>query len=260
MSDLAQLLRAGMSDTVIIAKVNAATELRFDTSDTGLKQLREIGVSTAVLRAITDRKLQLLDARPAAPSVSKTAATPTQPGALPSAAGVYYDNSGTYQALTQAVGHQASASGGDVAKETAKETGKSWLKQKVLSAIHIYGGSDPTAGMRAAAAKAYHTYDGPDAAVKTSINPRFVMVGNIAPGQQITVVKLTAEGRIRKVEFNTMGYYNGNGLDPKILTAVTIHSLGNGTSEITLSHPLEPGEYLLSFSATADYGYDFSVR
>jgi len=94
-ADVIALTAAGLSDDIVIAKIQTASLTNFDTSVNGLESLKSANVSNAVIRVMIDPHAAIATSTPA-PALSPAPVAQAAPSGLPTESGVYYKKRGAY--------------------------------------------------------------------------------------------------------------------------------------------------------------------
>ena len=214
--DVIDMVGLGLSDDIIISKIRSASAggtLQFDTSVTGLKELKAAKVSDEVIKAMIN------PAPPAAPVV--VAATPisNDPNLPPPEVGVYWKNANAFiliegQAISQ-----------------AKVGGKA--------------GSMFTYGMRNEHWDAY--LNGPQS--KNIIQDRqpvfYIYVPDGSSASDFVLISLEKKGDRREFQIGSFGGITGgkSGVKRDKEVAFTAEHAGIRTYKIKLDAAMKPGEY-----------------
>lgn len=89
--DIIDMVSLGLGDDVIVAKIRAAQDAKFDTSTDGLKALKAAKVSDAVIKVMIDPRAMDVPAVAAAGAAAAAAGAPADdPNLPPKEVGVYW--------------------------------------------------------------------------------------------------------------------------------------------------------------------------
>ena len=214
--DVIDMVGLGLSEDVIIAKIRAASAgetLHFDTSVSGLKELKAAKVSDDVI------KVMINPAPPAGPVVLAAAPMSNDPNLPPPEVGVYWKNG---SAFTRIEGQAISQ---------AKVGGKA--------------GSMFTYGLRNEHWDAY--LDGPQS--KNVINDHlpvfYIYVPDGSSAADFTLIILEKKGNRREFQIGSFGGITGgkSGVKRDKEIAFTAEHAGIRTYKLRLGADMKPGEY-----------------
>jgi len=214
--DVIDMVSLGLSDDLIISKIRSAAAgqtLQFDTSITGLKELKASKVSDDVI------KVMINPTPPAGPVVVAAAPMSNDPTLPPPEVGVYWKNG---SAFTRIEGQAISQ---------AKVGGKA--------------GSMFTYGMRNEHWDAY--LNGPQS--KNVINDRqpvfYLYVPDGASASDFVLITLEKKGNRREFQIGSFGGITGgkSGVKRDKEVAFTAEHAGIRTYKIKLDAAMKPGEY-----------------
>lgn len=245
-SDVMALVGAGLSDEIVIAKIQTAPSTAFDTNVDGLTALKKASVSPAVIRA-------MIDPHPVAAAVSPSAAgLPTTPAGDPDdpnsvhSPGVYVLTPGT-----DGRNHMTKL-------ETEKPRGAK--NSGVLAHALTYG---------LATAKAQQVIDGAKAPVELSqARPVFYayfpeyngsFVGGISVND-LVLTRLEVRGDTRLWTYAAHGLFGGSseiGSDQKDRQGFTSEQMKPGIYKLTPTADLPAGQYAFKYSA---FYMDFGIQ
>jgi hypothetical protein len=214
--DVIEMVSLGLSDDVIIAKIRSASagdNLKFDTSVTGLKELKAANVPDSVI------KVMINPIPPQAPVVMAATAVSNDPNLPPPEVGVYWKNGNAFvliegQAISQ-----------------AKVGGKA--------------GSMFTYGMRNEHWDAY--LNGPES--KNVINDRqpvfYLYVPDGSSASDFALISLEKKGNRREFQIGSFGGITGgkSGVKRDKEIAFTAEHAGVRTYKIKVDAAMKPGEY-----------------
>jgi hypothetical protein len=214
--DVIDMTALGLSDEVIIAKIRSAStgdNLKFDTSVSGLKELKAANVPDSVI------KVMINPTPPAAPVVMAATAVSNDPNLPPPEVGVYWKNGNAFDRIEgQAISQ-------------AKVGGKA--------------GSMFTYGLRNEHWDAY--LDGPQS--KNVINERqpvfYLYVPDGASASDFALIILEKKGDRREFQIGSFGGITGgkSGVKRDKEIAFTAEHAGVRTYKIKLEAAMKPGEY-----------------
>ena len=214
--DIIDMVAIGLSDDVIIAKIRSASagdNLKFDTSLTGLKDLKAAKVSDPVI------KVMINPIPPAAPVVMAPTAISNDPNLPPPEVGVYWKNGNSF-ALIQGQAISQSKVGGKA-------------------------GSFFTYGMRNEHWDAY--LNGP--ASNNTVNEHqpifYLYVPEGSSASDYLLIKLEKKGNHREFEVGSFGGLTGGkaGVKRDKQVEITAEHVGIRTYKVKLAQDLKPGEY-----------------
>lgn len=245
--DVIALASAGLSDQVIIAKIQSAPSTSFDTSVPGLKALKAANVSSPVIAVMIDPKAPVAQPAPVAPTVAAAPApaNPDDPNAV-HAPGIYM-----------------------LAKGTDGQP-HMMLLERITPKEHKAGGfwaSSATYGIVKAHGKA--VLDGAKASVETAdTKPVFYLYipsgsdaafgGSTYNPKDFAMVKLEVKGDTRQI---TTGSYSmwgsSSGTDEKARQGFGSETLKPGVYKLTPVSDLAPGQY--AFEQNWGTYFDFGV-
>jgi hypothetical protein len=214
--DVIEMVSLGLSDDVIIAKIRSASagdNLKFDTSVTGLKELKAANVPDSVI------KVMINPIPPQAPVVMAATAVSNDPNLPPPEVGVYWKNGNAFvliegQAISQ-----------------AKVGGKA--------------GSMFTYGMRNEHWDAY--LNGPES--KNVINDRqpvfYLYVPDGSSASDFALISLEKKGNRREFQIGSFGGITGgkSGVKRDKEIAFTAEHAGVRTYKVKVDAAMKPGEY-----------------
>jgi hypothetical protein len=214
--DVIEMVSLGLSDDVIIAKIRSASagdNLKFDTSVTGLKELKSANVPDSVI------KVMINPIPPQAPVVMAATAVSNDPNLPPPEVGVYWKNGNAFvliegQAISQ-----------------AKVGGKA--------------GSMFTYGMRNEHWDAY--LNGPQS--KNVINDRqpvfYLYVPDGSSASDFALISLEKKGDRREFQIGSFGGITGgkSGVKRDKEVAFTAEHAGVRTYKVKVDAAMKPGEY-----------------
>jgi len=214
--DVIEMVSLGLSDDVIIAKIRSASagdNLKFDTSVTGLKELKAANVPDSVI------KVMINPIPPQAPVVMAATAVSNDPNLPPPEVGVYWKNGNAFvliegQAISQ-----------------AKVGGKA--------------GSMFTYGMRNEHWDAY--LNGPQS--KNVINDRqpvfYLYVPDGSSASDFALISLEKKGDRREFQIGSFGGITGgkSGVKRDKEVAFTAEHAGVRTYKVKVDAAMKPGEY-----------------
>ena len=241
-ADVIALESAGMSDDIIIAKIQGAAATDFDTGVAGLKNLQAAHVSTAVIRVMINPHT-LAGSSPAQVPATVSAASPDDPNA-PHNPGIYmYANANSAQTMTE------------LQRVTPKQTKGSGAWDSGMT----YGITK---------FKVRGVFEGANAPVKTGDpNPVFYLYAPESPGafggsyikpNDFTLIKLTQKNNTREiVEGSGSIWGTTTGTDDKAKRGFSVDQVKPGVYKLTLLQPLPPGEY--AFQQNAGSFFDFRI-
>ena len=210
--DVIDMVNLGLSDDVIIAKIRADQDPKFDTSTDGLKALKAGKVSDAVIRVMINPKA--MDPLPAA-----AAAPAEDPNLPPREVGVYWKNAGEFVMIEGQMVSQAQIGGRAAHKFTFGIKSKHW--------------------------NAYLA--GPESKNKVKdLHPVFyfyVLEG--ASPSDYTLLKLDKKGDRRQFEVGSIGGWTGqkSGTRESNAQGFEYQRVASRTYKVTLTVDLKPGEY-----------------
>jgi hypothetical protein len=214
--DVIDMTALGLSDDIIIAKIHSASAggtLQFDTSLTGLKELKVANVTDPVI------KVMINPIPPAAPVVMAATAVSNDPNLPPPEVGVYWKNGNAFILIPgQAVSQ-------------SKVGGKA--------------GSFFTYGMRNEHWDAY--LNGP--ASNNIVNERqpsfYIYVPDGSSSSDFVLITLEKKSDHREFEVGSFGGITGGkaGVKRDKQVGFTAEHAGIRTYKIKLAQGLEPGEY-----------------
>jgi hypothetical protein len=224
--DVIDMVSLGLSDDVIIAKIHSASagdNLKFDTSVTGLKELKAANVPESVI------KVMINPIPPQAPVVMAATAVSNDPNLPPPEVGVYWKNGNAFilipgQAISQ-----------------SKVGGKA--------------GSMFTYGMRNEHWDAY--LNGPTS--NNVVNERqpvfFLYVPDGGSSSDFVLISLEKKGDRREFQIGSFGGITGGktGVKRDKEVAFTAEHAGVRTYKIKLDAAIKPGEYAF-FMGTGQQG------
>jgi hypothetical protein len=214
--DVIEMVSLGLSDDVIIAKIRSASagdNLKFDTSVTGLRELKAANVPDSVI------KVMINPIPPQAPVVMAPTAVSNDPNLPPPEVGVYWKNGNAFvliegQAISQ-----------------AKVGGKA--------------GSMFTYGMRNEHWDAY--LNGPES--KNVINDRqpvfYLYVPDGSSASDFALISLEKKGNRREFQIGSFGGITGgkSGVKRDKEVAFTAEHAGVRTYKVKVDAAMKPGEY-----------------
>src|ERR1700758_2349629 len=214
--DVIDMVSLGLSDDVIISKIRSASAggtLQFDTSVTGLKELKAAKVSDDVI------KVMINPTPPAGPVVVAAAPMSNDPNLPPPEVGVYWKNGSAFARIEgQAISQ-------------AKVGGKA--------------GSMFTYGMRNEHVAAYLT--GPQSKnIVTDRQPVFYLyVPDGSSSSDFNLIILEKKGDRREFEIGSFGGITGgkSGVKRDKEIAFTAEHAGIRTYRLKLAAEMKPGEY-----------------
>lgn len=225
--DIIEMVRAGMSDDIIVAKMrsmNGADSVKFDTSVEGLKALKAGNVSDAVIKVMINPAPPPVVA--AAPGAGATAVDPNLP---PPEVGVYWKDGPTFVFIGGEALSQAKAGGRAGAFFTDGIKSQHWDAE-------ING---PTSKNR----------------VKDRRPVFYFYVPDGTSGDDFVLLKLNKKGDRREFQigsFGGMGAGKSGVKRSKELGFDTAH-VAIRTYKVTLDNDLKPGEYAF-FMGTSQSG------
>jgi hypothetical protein len=206
----------GLSDDVIIAKIRAASAggtLQFDTSVSGLKELKAAKVSDDVI------KVMINPAPPAGPIVVAASPMSNDPNLPPPEVGVYWKNGFAFTRIEGQVISQAKVGG--------------------------KAGSMFTYGLRNEHWDAY--LDGPQSKnVVSDRQPAFyIYVPDGGSAADFTLISLEKKGNRREFQIGSFGGITGgkSGVKRDKEIAFTAEHAGIRTYKLKLAADMKPGEY-----------------
>jgi hypothetical protein len=224
--DVIEMVRAGMSDDLIIAKIrsmNGADSLKFDTSVEGLKSLKATNVSDAVI------KVMINPTPPPVVAPGPGSAQAGDPNLPPQEIGVYWKDGPTFVFI------------GGEALSQAKAGGRA--------------GAFFTDGMKAQHWDA--ELNGPTS--KTRVKDRrpifYLYVPDGTSADDFVLLKLTKKGDRREFQIGTFGGIGAGKSGVKRSKELGYDSahVAIRTYKITLNNDLKPGEYAF-FMGTSQSG------
>jgi hypothetical protein len=214
--DVIDMAGLGLSDDVIIAKIRAVSAggtLRFDTSVTGLKELKAAKVSNDVI------KVMINPAPPAGPVVVAAAPMSNDPNLPPPEVGVYWKNGFAFSRIE-----------GQVISQT-KVGGKA--------------GSMFTYGLRNEHWDAY--LNGPQSQNVVSDRQAvfYIYVPDGGSASDFTLITLEKKGNRREFQIGSFGGITGgkSGVKRDKEIAFTSEHAGIRTYKLKLAAEMKPGEY-----------------
>lgn len=242
--DIVDMVDLGLSDDVIIAKVNTAAEagsIDFDTSAEALKFLKVAHVSDAVIKVILN---------PPTPSKPAVAASPTRDLNLPPAQiGLYWKNGATFVPVQGHLSTQTKARATGRGSGGMFAYGRPGVREKVT----MEGATSPSQIKDTHPAFYFYLPEGTTAA-------------------DFVLIKLSKKSDKREFQVEPAGSGNKSIIKKEDETSFKAENAGPGTYKITLDAALKPGEYafLMSHGAIsvlgdpnmgnpADRIYDFTV-
>lgn len=252
--EVIQLVRAGVPDRFIIAKIKAAKVTHFDTSPAGLKALSDAGIHDAVVEAmISKQDAGKVETTPA-PATSPAAppADPNDPTSLHDS-GVYFLNDGKLIAI------EPGTFQGDKHTSTLKLLATQGLAKMRDKAV-LRGPHAPT--QIADPNPTFYLYFGKDdapAMVSFSPEPK-------SPREYLLVkLEVAKEDRLLETLETGPGGMNMNATT-KTAVKFTHTQIAPGAYKVTPDKPLAPGEYCF-FSGSGTMGpmaamgrvYDFGI-
>lgn len=211
--DIIDMAGLGLSDDVIIAKIRAAQDAKFDTSTEALKALKEAKVSDAVIRVMIDPRV------PDAPPAAAPVAPAEDPNLPPKEVGVYWKNGSDFVLIEGQMVSQAQIGGRAAHKFTFGIKSKHW--------------------------NAYLA--GPESKNKVKdLHPVFyfyVLEG--ASPSDYTLLKLDKKGDRRQFEVGSIGGWTGqkSGTREGNAEGFEYQRVAPRTYKVTLTVDLKPGEY-----------------
>ena len=214
--DIIDMTSLDLSDDVIIAKIHSASAggtLKFDTSITGLKELKAAKVSDAVI------KVMINPIPPQAPVVMAATAVSNDPNLPPPEVGVYWKNGNAFVLIEGQVISQSKVGG--------------------------KAGSFFTYGLRNEHWDA--TLNGPTSShVVNERQPVFyIYVPDGSSSSDYSLIKLEKKSDHREFEVGSFGGITGgkSGVKRDKELEFTAEHAGIRTYKITLAQALKPGEY-----------------
>ncbi|RRA47884.1 hypothetical protein [Acidipila sp. EB88] len=240
-ADVIALVHAGLSDDLVIAKIEAAPSTSFDTSVGGLSALKNAGVPTPVIRTMIEPPA----AASGAPRSAVAAGNPDDP-MTPHSPGIYVLAKGAdgQVHLTRLQGEHPRA---------AKNSGM------FLHAV--------TQGL--AASKSQQVLDGGTAAIElTEQKPVFYAYipqdsTSFSGGMSVNdlvLTKLESKGDSRLWTYAARGVFGGSsevGSDQKDRQGFTGEQVGSGIYKLTPAGDLASGQYAFKYAYTF---FDFGVQ
>jgi hypothetical protein len=249
-ADVMALVAAGLSESLITAKVRSARETAFDTSVSGLKLLKASGVSDEVIHAMLESATSS-----AGYSTSDDPAAMHQPG-------LYVQMAGR-DGQAHLVMLQHAQSGGSKAGQSAMSSiGKG-------AAMTGFGGFGAGGGKTHVKAE----LNGPKSAIQLEDpNPTFYIYlledtqrfgGGDFSAHDFTLLKFRENAKTREVEIAAMSPYGfdatqNNALQDKVRQPTTTQRIKPGIYMVKLLRPLKPGEYAFEHLIDGVF-YDFGV-
>ena len=240
-SDVVSLMAAGLSDDIIIAKIDSATALDFDTSTDGLKALKSAHVSNAVIRTMVVHQTELKDSPPPAAAATTNLSNNPEDTHPP----------GIYLYAVSASGHALT--------ELNRATPKQYKSNGVLLSGLTYGIKK---------AKMVGVLDGANAVVKTSdASPVFYLYitedtttfgGSYLTPQAFSLVQLTPKDSTREIVESSDSIRGLKyGIDDQSRHSFDTTRIKAGVYKLTSAHPLAPGEY--AFAQNMGMFFDFRI-
>jgi hypothetical protein len=234
--DIIGLASAGLSDDVIIAKIQKAPSTSFDTSVAGLKSLKAGGVSSAVIKVMLD------PTAPVAPPPTITAAAPAQmvvgssvSATEPEYVGIvfYLDSTGKLIPLE-------------------KQPLNTEYKTKYMG----FGGAQSSTIFKGVKSETRFKVGQP-----LQLVVRLNTTGGIDPSSlvNIDVLKVAKDERlIVSMKVGTMGIGGVKSHNGETQRALTFSKYGEQSFLISPASPLDPGEYVVT-TGDAHTAYLFGI-
>lgn len=229
--DVLQMISIGLSEGVIVDKIHAAQATNFDTSIDALKSLKDAKVPDAVIQA-------MIQASSAAHAPGQPAAPNPDDPTSPHDAGLWVLVNGKMTEIeANSFSGQKMGTGSTMLTMGMK---KSHYKATLRSAHAALQLSNPNPEF-------YFYFD------KSAAAPMMSFTGpppTSPSGYQL--VRLEVKKDARETVLMSMGGLGGgmsNGPDKKDLIEFSSAKIGSGIFKVTLSRPLEPGEYAFTASS-----------
>jgi len=221
--DVIDMVSIGLSDDLVIQKINSSEQTDFDTSVTALKVLKAAKVSDGVIGAMI---------HPHAANPTRSGSDPSQgPAGLPQELGVYYSSVDGYK-LVRSVS----------AAKTQYDNDVSWVTGRGAS-FQIFTYRDAHAEIRTSESR-------PTFYARISESP--LGIGDF----EIFEFKQKKDGRV--VEWSATNPEKKKGVLRATTIRVNTIRIAEGIYKLTPDSELAAGEYLLCTGFPGN-GYDFSV-
>jgi hypothetical protein len=211
--DVIDMVGLGLSDDVIIAKIRADQEAKFDTSTDGLKALKAAKVSDAVIRVMINPKIA--DAPPAA----APAAPADDPNLPPKEVGVYWRDGARWVPVEGQNVSQAKIGGRWAHHFSAGIASKHWNAEvKGEHSRNVVKDRQPTFY--------FYVPDGMSAA-------------------DFTLLKLDKKSDHRQFEVGSIAGWGGgkSGVRESNMRGFDSEHIATRTFKVTITQELKPGEY-----------------
>ena len=232
-----RMVRAKLSDDVVINAIASATKKSFDITPDGLVALKGAGVSDRVIRAmqgnpavepaVTRTKSEEPAPKPEK-AVDKTPATVTR------APGIYAVAAGNYTKLVS-VDAKTEAKGGGLAGFGKSFIGKGTKTQAVVNGKQ--------AKMRLSSDSAFYFYFDKEDGIGEPVSAFQILVSN---PNEFVLARLDAESKNRTLVIMEAGGFTsitGKGISDKDKVDFKVEKIGSGVYKVTPATKLEPGEY-----------------
>jgi hypothetical protein len=248
-NDILDMHKAGLPPEVLIAKIKSS-QCGFDTSPSQLTHLKSKGVTDAVILAMVE-----------APTGQPKPFSPADPAQASPITGS--DQTSVSQDST-------SADIQSLADGFYYRTSQGWHE---LEPISMVGGGAKHVGkmlIPGLTPQFVWTFRGAEAPVQTSDRrPVFCVkespaVANVEgrTWRDLIIVRFDKEKDHRELQTTNGGnmFTFKAGLSKDRTPGITVNPISDGTFTVTPNEDLRPGEYMLTFGALGNSGYDFGIR
>ena len=239
---IARMMKAGLSDDVIVATINASPG-EYDTTANGLIALKTAGVSDKVVTTIVVKASGGTPAS-AAPAVQPPA-NPDDP-TTPHEAGIYvyseHAPAGSRMTMLEPSVYSQGKTGGVFAPAMTAGI----AKMKMLAVIR---GAHSNARVQDAQPVFYFYFEEQSAGLSHANTP----FGGTSTPNEYTLLKFEIKNDARETIIGKANVFGASGgTDEKAITAFSYTKLRPGVYKVTLNAPLQPGEY--GFISSAGQG------